>query len=105
MHGDHHGMWIDPDNSNYIINVNDGGIVVSYDKGKTWKQFLNNLPVCQFFNVSFDMDTPFRVYGSMQDHGSFRGVITRRGSGFAAVEWERAPGGEGSTHAIDPRNP
>ena len=105
MHGDHHGMWIDPDNSNYIINVNDGGIVISYDKGKTWRQFLNNLPVCQFFNVSFDLDTPFRVYGSMQDHGSFRGVITRRGSGFAAVEWERAPGGEGSTHAIDPRNP
>lgn len=105
MHGDHHGMWIDPDNSNYIINVNDGGIVISYDKGKTWKQFLNNLPVCQFFNVSFDMDTPFRVYGSMQDHGSFRGVVTRRGSGFAAVDWERAPGGEGSTHAIDPRNP
>ena len=105
MHGDHHGMWIDPDNSNYIINVNDGGIVISYDKGKTWRQFLNNLPVCQFFNVSFDLNTPFRVYGSMQDHGSFRGVVTRKGSGFAAVEWERAPGGEGSTHAIDPRNP
>ncbi len=105
MHGDHHGMWIDPDNSNYIINVNDGGIVISYDKGKTWRQFLNNLPLCQFFNVSFDMGTPFRVYGSMQDHGSFRGVVTRTANGFAAVEWERAPGGEGSTHAIDPRNP
>jgi photosystem II stability/assembly factor-like uncharacterized protein len=106
MHGDHHGMWIDPDNSNYIINVNDGGIVISYDKGKTWRQFLNNLPVCQFFNVSFDMGTPFFVYGSMQDHGSYRGVVTRRGNtGFAAVEWERAPGGEGSTHAIDPRDP
>ncbi|MFC2166483.1 WD40/YVTN/BNR-like repeat-containing protein [Acidobacteriota bacterium] len=105
MHGDHHGMWIDPDNSNYIINVNDGGIVISYDKGQTWRQFVNNLPVCQFFNVSFDMDTPFRVYGSMQDHGSFRGIVTRTANGFAAVEWEGAPGGEGSTHAIDPGNP
>ena len=105
MHGDHHGMWIDPDNSNYIINVNDGGIVISYDKGQTWRQFLNNLPVCQFFNVSFDMGTEFRVYGSMQDHGSFRGVVTRTANGFAAVEWESAPGGEGSTHAIDPRDP
>ncbi len=105
MHVDHHGMWIDPDNSNYIINVNDGGIVISYDKGITWKQFLHNLPVCQFFNVSFDMDKLFRVYGSMQDHGSFRAVVQRRGKGFAAVEWERAPGGEGSTHAIDPRDP
>ena len=86
--------------------MNDGGIVISYDKGETWRQFLNNLPVCQFFNVSFDMSTPFYVYGSMQDHGSYRGVVRRAGdNGFAAVEWERAPGGEGSTHAMDPRNP
>lgn len=107
MHGDHHGLWIDPVNSNYLVNVNDGGIVISYNKGKDWRQFLDSLPVCQFFNVSFDMDTPFRVYGSMQDHGSFRCVVTRNpsGKGFVAVEWERAPGGEGSTHAIDPRNP
>ena len=63
MHGDHHGLWIDPGNSNYIINVNDGGIVISYDKGKTWRQFRHNLPVCQFFNIAYDMDKPFRVYG------------------------------------------
>ncbi|MBU1185478.1 MAG: hypothetical protein KJ908_01145 [Acidobacteria bacterium] len=105
MHADHHGLWIDPDNSNYIINANDGGIVISYDKGKTWRQFLDNLPLCQFFNVSYDMAAPFRVYGSMQDHGSFRGVVTKTGTRFEAVEWEYAPGGEGSTHAIDPRNP
>jgi len=49
MHGDHHGLWIDPGNSNYLINVNDGGIVISYDAGKTWRQFRDNLPVCQFF--------------------------------------------------------
>ena len=105
MHVDHHGLWIDPDNSNYLINVQDGGLGISYDKGKTWSLFLHNMPFCQFFNVSYDMDTPFRVYGSMQDHGSYRGVVTRQGTGFAAVDWERAPGGEGSTHAIDPRDP
>jgi photosystem II stability/assembly factor-like uncharacterized protein len=113
MHGDHHGMWIDPDNSNYVINVNDGGIVISYDKGKTWRQFTHNLPVCQFFNISYDMDTPFHVYGSMQDHGSFRGVVMRNQNrwsgqpmeGYAAVEFEGAPGGEGSSHAIDPTDP
>jgi photosystem II stability/assembly factor-like uncharacterized protein len=110
MHGDHHGMWIDPDNSSYIINVNDGGIVISYDRGKTWRQFRDNLPVCQFFNISYDMDTPFHVYGSMQDHGSFRGEVIRNQNrfsgellpGFQAVEFESAPGGEGSSHAIDP---
>jgi photosystem II stability/assembly factor-like uncharacterized protein len=112
VHGDHHGMWIDPNNSSYVINVNDGGIAISYDKGETWKTFTHNLPVCQFFNVSYDMNDPFYVYGSMQDHGSFRAQVLRnrdrRGNlldGFQAVEWERAPGGEGSTHAIDPTDP
>ncbi len=107
MHVDHHGLWIDPDNSNYIVNVNDGGIVISYDKGKTWRQFLHNLPVCQFFNIAYDMDTPFRVYGSMQDHGSYRAVVdlSRGRSRIPAVDFERAPGGEGSSHAIDPTNP
>ena len=107
MHGDHHGLWIDPDNSDYVINVNDGGIVISYDRGKTWRQFTHNLPLCQFFNISYDMDTPFRVYGSMQDHGSFRGVVDlSRGRGnIPAQEFEGAPGGEGTSHAIDPTNP
>ena len=107
MHVDHHGLWIDPDNSNYIVNVNDGGIVISYDKGKTWRQFLHNLPVCQFFNIAYDMDTPFRVYGSMQDHGSYRGVVdlSQGRNKIPVVDFERAPGGEGSSHAIDPTNP
>ncbi len=113
MHGDHHGMWIDPDNSNYVINVNDGGIVITYDKGKTWRQFRDNLPVCQFFNIAYDMDTPFHVYGSMQDHGSFRAAVVKNQNrftgqameGFMAVEFEGAPGGEGSSHAIDPSDP
>lgn len=107
MHGDLHGLWIDPDNSNYLVNVNDGGIVISYDKGKTWKQNTTNLPVCQFFNVNFDLGTPFKVYGSMQDHGSYRGVVdlSRGRDRIPAVAWEGAPGGEGSNQAIDPNDP
>lgn len=107
MHVDHHGLLIDPDNSNYIVNVNDGGIVISYDGGKTWRQFTNNLPVCQFFNIAYDMATPFRVYGSMQDHGSYRAAVdlSRGRDKIPAVEFEWAPGGEGCSHAIDPTNP
>ena len=107
MHGDHHGLWIDPDNSNYLVNVNDGGANVSYDKGKTWKTFVDKIPATQFFNIAFDMDTPFKVYGSVQDYGSFRGVIdlSRGRDKVPAVKFDPAPGGEGSTHAIDPTNP
>jgi hypothetical protein len=73
--GDHHGLWIDPQNANYLVNVFDQGFAISYDRGKTWKDSSLTLPVCQFFNVAYDMDTPFHVFGSMQDHGSFRGVV------------------------------
>lgn len=107
MHGDHHGLWIDPDNTDYLVNSNDGGVDISYDGGENWRNFNHNLPLVQFFNVAHDMDTPFRVYGSVQDHGSFRGTIdlSRGRNAVPAVEWENAPGGEGSNHAIDPTDP
>jgi photosystem II stability/assembly factor-like uncharacterized protein len=107
MHGDHHGLWIDPENSNYLFNANDGGVSVSYDKGKSWRSFTDNLPAAQFFNIAHDYSDPFYVYGSIQDHGSYRGqVILDRGRDkIPAVEFERAPGGEGSSHAIHPDNP
>lgn len=107
MHGDHHALWIDPDNSMYMVNGNDGGVALSYDGGSSWKTFTNNLPVSQFFNIAYDMEEPFHVYGSIQDQGSYRGTVDL-GEGrdsIAAVLFERAPGGEGSSHAVDPVDP
>jgi len=105
--GDHHALWIDPDNSDYLVNAFDQGLAVSYDRGKTWKAFRDNLPVCQFFNIAYDMGTPFKVYGSMQDHGSFRAPVDlSRGRDRVPVQrFDGAPGGEGSNQAIDPTNP
>lgn len=105
--GDHHGLWIDPQNADYLVNVYDQGFAISYDRGKTWKDSHLSLPVCQFFNLAYDMDTPFHVFGSMQDHGSFRGTVDLAAgrNKIPAVDFEEAPGGEGSTHAIDPTNP
>lgn len=113
IHEDHHGLWIDPDNSDYLVDANDGGLVISYDRGKTWRKFTDSLPVCQFFNVAYDMATPFHVYGSIQDHGSRRGEVRqkrdpttgRQIEGYEAVAFEWAPGGEASTHAVDPDDP
>jgi photosystem II stability/assembly factor-like uncharacterized protein len=107
MHGDHHGLWIDPANSDYLVNNNDGGAYVSYDGGESWRSFTDKLPMVQFFNVNYDMDDPFHVFGSVQDHGSYRGVVDLSGGRQAipAVEWEGAPGGEGSHHAVDPTDP
>ncbi|MBE0676178.1 MAG: hypothetical protein IH591_16090 [Bacteroidales bacterium] len=105
--GDNHGIWIDPkDNTNIIVN-NDQGVHITLDGSKTWKSSYNSLPAVQFFNVNYDMGNPFKVYGSVQDHGSRRGeVILASGRDkIPAVEWSNAPGGEGSNHAIDPTNP
>ena len=105
--GDNHALWIDPANSSYMIKGFDQGVAVSYDKGKNWRYFREELNLCQFFNLNYDMATPFRVYGSMQDHGSFRGKvdISSGRDKIPAVAFEGAPGGEGSNHAIDPDDP
>jgi photosystem II stability/assembly factor-like uncharacterized protein len=106
VHGDHHGLWIDPTNSNYMLNNNDGGVNTSYDGGKTWTTFYT-IPTTQFYNVAYDMATPFNVQGSVQDEGSMGGnvqYIPNRAN-QKVKGWEYVPGGEGTHIAIDPRNP
>ena len=103
--GDNHAMWIDPKNTNFMLSGNDSGFRVSTDHGQTWRRA--TLPTETAFDMAFDMDTPFRVYGSFQDHGSYRGVvdISKGRENLTAIPWENAPGGEYCEHAIDPRNP
>ncbi|MEZ5073168.1 MAG: hypothetical protein R2751_20045, partial [Bacteroidales bacterium] len=106
IHADQHGMWIDPDNSNYILAAHDGGISVSYDKGENWRNLLQELPLAQFYNVAYDLAEPFRVYGSIQDHHSFYTEVdlSRGRDRIPASEWDYTLGAEGSTHVIDPRD-
>ncbi len=103
MHTDHHALWIDPDNPDNLIDGNDGGVVMSYDRGRTWRLFTDNLPVATFFNVEFDNGTPLRVYGSVQDHGSYRAVVdlSKGRDKIPTQPFEETLGGEGTTHAID----
>jgi photosystem II stability/assembly factor-like uncharacterized protein len=113
LHGDHHGLWIDPTDSNYLINVNDGGANLSYDGGKSWRDFHKGIPTIQFYNVALDMNKPFAAYGSVQDHFTHRvtGLAPQGGGGQGrrfrgqTLHWELAPGGEGSHVAVDPTNP
>ena len=106
MHGDHHGLWIDPKNPSILYNANDGGFYLSEDAGKTWK-FAVAAGGAQFYNVTLDASTPASIYGSIQDHGSCRGKLDLSAGRdrIPAVAWTNAPGGEGSHHAIDARNP
>jgi photosystem II stability/assembly factor-like uncharacterized protein len=103
-HADHHGLWIDPSNPSYLLNVQDGGLTISYDKGKTWKYPIDVLPLAQFYNIAYDFSTPFRVFGSIQDHHSFYAPVDlSRGRDHVPVkEFRNILGAEGSTHAINP---
>lgn len=103
LHADHHAMWIDPTNPQYVINGNDGGVNISYDGGKSWKN-LENLPVVQFYNVALDKLKPYNVYGSVQDNHSWGGPSTHDPNRNDPKDWKRIPGGEASYHAVDPED-
>jgi photosystem II stability/assembly factor-like uncharacterized protein len=72
IHPDHHAFWIHPEDPEYMIGGNDGGLTISRDGGENWT-FVNNLPVGQFYHVNVDNDFPYNVYGGMQDNGSWVG--------------------------------
>jgi photosystem II stability/assembly factor-like uncharacterized protein len=103
-HVDHHGLWIDPANSNYLLNVQDGGLTISYDKGISWKYPIDVLPLAQFYNIAYDFSIPFRVFGSIQDHHSFYGSVdlSRGRDRVPAQVFKNTLGAEGSTHAVNP---
>jgi len=103
-HADHHGLWIDPANSNYLLNVEDGGLSISYDRGITWKYPIRELPLAQFYNVAYDFSTPFRVFGSIQDHHSFYGPVdlSHGRDNVPANDFKHTLGAEGSTHTVSP---
>jgi photosystem II stability/assembly factor-like uncharacterized protein len=105
-HADHHGLWIDPANPNYLLNVQDGGLTISYDRGKTWKYPIDVLPLAQFYNVAYDFSTPFRVFGSIQDHHSFYASVDLSGGRdkVQPQEFKHILGAEGSTHAVNPED-
>jgi photosystem II stability/assembly factor-like uncharacterized protein len=105
MHVDHHGLWIDPGNPSILYNSNDGGFYWSEDAGKKW-EFANLAGGAQFYNVTVDNSNPARAFGSIQDHNSWYGRVELSAGRdrIPAVEWARAPGGEGSHHAVDPSN-
>ena len=104
-HADHHAMWIDPNDSDHIIDGNDGGLFFSHDGGRTW-DFAINLPVSTFYAIGVDMRDPYWVYGGLQDNGTWGAPVRTLGrSGPVNSDWVRAGGGDGFYAAIDPTDP
>ena len=95
IHGDYHGMWINPHDPSHIYSANDGGVAVSRDRGQTFR-FVGNLPLAQFYHVAVDMETPYNVYGGLQDNGSWRGPSTVwQAGGIRNYHWRNVGFGDG----------
>jgi len=101
---DVHAMWIDPRDASHLIIGSDVGIAASYDRGATW-DYLDNLPIGQFYHVGYDMDTPYRVYGGLQDNDVWGGPsAVRNRFGIGNREWFTLSIGDGFVAMADPRD-
>ncbi len=103
-HGDHHDLWIAPEDPKRMIIGDDGGAQVTYDGGATWSTY-HNQPTAQFYRVTTDNAFPYRIYAAQQDNSTIR--INHRSSGrtIGADDWESTAGGESAHIAVDPDNP
>ena len=104
IHVDNHAWWIHPENPNYLICGNDGGLAISRDRGNTWNA-VENLPVGQFYHINVDNEVPYNIYGGMQDNGSWRGPsqVWRR-KGIRNLYWNRIGYGDGFDALPDPES-
>ncbi len=102
-HGDHHDLWIAPEDNQRMIIADDGGAQISYNGGNTWSTY-GNQPTAQFYRVTTDNAFPYQIYAAQQDNSTIR--ISHRSSGrfIGENDWEPTAGGESAHIAVDPTN-
>jgi photosystem II stability/assembly factor-like uncharacterized protein len=105
VHVDHHDLWIDPGNPRHLVLGTDGGLYSSYNRGQGWTPIMN-LPISQFYGIGLDTGTPYRIYGGLQDNGSWGGP-SRNDSplGILNSDWSRVLGFDGYHCRVPPDDP
>ncbi|WP_456463770.1 WD40/YVTN/BNR-like repeat-containing protein [Lutibacter sp.] len=102
-HGDHHDLWIAPEDNQRMIIGDDGGAQVSFDAGKNWSTYMNQ-PTAQIYRVVTDNHFPYRIYGAQQDNSTIRIAHRTNGGTIGESDWESTAGGESAHIAVDPLN-
>ena len=102
-HGDHHDLWIAPEDNQRMVIADDGGAQVSFDGGENWTTYYNQ-PTAQFYRVVTDDHFPYRIYGAQQDNSTVRILHRTEGWSIDEDDWEPTAGGESAHLAIDPLN-
>ena len=105
VHPDHHALWINPADSRHMLLGNDGGFYVTHDRGKRW-QFIDNLPISQFYDITVDKRDPYWLYGGTQDNGqwAFPSRTFSRG-GMTNADVINTGYADGFQAAVDQRDP
>lgn len=103
MHPDIHDIWFDVNNSETMYVATDGGFYRSWNGGTTM-DMVSNIPVSQFYHITFDMEEPYNVYGGLQDNGSWVGPSASPG-GVEGRDWEVVGVGDGFRVYPHPGNP
>ena len=103
-HGDHHDLWIDPEDANRMIVADDGGAQISFDAGTNWSTYMNQ-PTAQFYRVSTDNSFPYRILGAQQDNSTIRIKSRTYESAITERDWESTAGAESGYVVADPLNP
>jgi photosystem II stability/assembly factor-like uncharacterized protein len=104
IHVDHHAMWIDPGDPDHFIVGDDGGISITWDGGGNY-DFGANLPIGQFYGVSYDFAIPYNICGGAQDNGSWCGPSRRKQGAVTNAYWFTYAGGDGFWAAQHPNDP
>ena len=103
-HGDHHDLWIDPQDGNRMIVADDGGAQISFDGSNNWSTYMNQ-PTAQFYRVSTDNYFPYRILGAQQDNSTVRISSQGRGGQITEQDWSPTAGFESGYVVADPLNP
>ncbi|MBK9734598.1 MAG: glycosyl hydrolase [Saprospiraceae bacterium] len=102
-HGDHHDLWVAPEDPKRMIIGDDGGAQITYDGGETWSTY-HNQPTAQFYRVVTDNHFPYRIYVAQQDNSTLRIVHRSLKASISKDDWEETAGAESAHIAVDPLN-
>ena len=102
-HGDHHDLWIAPEDPKRMIIGDDGGAQISFDGGENWSTYYNQ-PTAQFYRLTTDNAFPYRIYAAQQDNSTVRIAHRTTGGSIDDEAWETTAGGESAHIAVDPEN-
>jgi len=101
-HGDNHDIWINPKDSQLMIQSNDGGANVSTDGGRTWSTQMNQ-PTAEIYGIWLDDQFPYKLYGAQQDNSTL--IISSQAEPFSTADWRAGPGCETGPIMPHPSNP